>query len=94
VDNEDDFGPFGRRTPRDETKIEMIYWDNRELREKVRKDSSARFCHERFLRLRKLYLMYAYDAPEALIEREARRLARYMVLNRYCATFDENYWTK
>lgn len=64
----------------------FIYWKhNMHLKADIRaKFGYGPFAFDCCIRLKRLYYMMAFNAPQQLISREAKRLASYMTLDRYC----------
>ena len=64
----------------------FLYWRyNTNLKADIRaRYGSGAFAFDVCIRAKRLYYLLMFDAPESLIDREAKRLAKYMVLDRYC----------
>ena len=85
--NSDDDGKW--RVPQDERGL--FTYDFRDITNRLRKQYNFPFLYDMFIRIRRVYLLIAYKASGELIEMEARRLARYMALNKYCERYDMTY---
>ena len=69
----------------------FLYWKhNFDLKADIRtRYGSGPFAFDVCIRMKRLYYLLVFDAPESLIDREAKRLAKYMVLDRYCISSNE-----
>ena len=64
----------------------FLYWRNvQSLRDNIRRVFGYhKFAFDLCIRMKRLYYLMAFGAPQSLIKREAKRLAKYMVLRKYC----------
>lgn len=67
----------------------FVYWSHvSDLRINIRiRYGEGKFAFDRCVRLKRLFYLMAFEAPEELIDREAKRFAKYVVLDRYCKDF-------
>ena len=79
------------RDPVDADERIFIYWSHvSNLRSNIRiRYGKGRFAFDRCIRLKRLFYLLAFEAPEELIEREAKRFAKYIVLDAYCTDHRE-----
>lgn len=69
----------------------LLYWKyNFKLKEAIKtRYGDGDFVFDVCVRTRRLYYLMAFGAPQRLIDREAKRLAKYMVLDRFCKNCSE-----
>lgn len=69
----------------------FLYWKhNSRLKADIRgRYGFGPFAFDVCIRAKRLYYLMAFNAPEHLIDREAKRLAIYLVLDRYCVRSSE-----
>lgn len=65
----------------------FLYWKHSSaLKAAIRsKIGFGTFAFDICIRVKRLYYLMAFDAPSNLTDREAKRVAKYMVLDRYCS---------
>jgi hypothetical protein len=67
----------------------FLYWRyDDHLKRAIRKVfGGGQFAFDVCVRMKRLYYMMAFPAPGRIADREARRLAAFMVLNKYCVRY-------
>lgn len=67
----------------------FLYWRHDDhLKRAVKKVfGGGLFAFDVCIRMKRLYYLMAFSAPGKLVDREARRLAAFMALNRYCVRY-------
>ena len=64
----------------------FLYWRHiQSLRESLKRHfGDSVFAFDLCIRIKRMFYMMAFEAPRGMIRREAKRLAKYMVLAKYC----------
>lgn len=68
----------------------FLYWRHiQSLRDAVKaRFGQSVFAFDLCIRMKRLFYMMAFEAPKGMIRREAKRLAKYMVLSKYCESVE------